>query len=412
MVPYLIIFIISILVCAAGEWALRRNRAGGLLLCCVSAAFPVFLAGAREYTVGTDIATYGNYVFKAACNARSLFACVRAQREIDPLYKALAYIVARFTNNPHWFYFVTALIICGFTMAGLWYYKHWCSITLGWACFLFLFYGDTLNTMRQCLALAVVFAAFPFFLEKKYIRFAVFSLAAILFHVTGIIALVLPVVYLLMKKTPPRWLQFFLIIACMGLILFYSPLLRIVLQMNLLPAKFYRYIARGIALALNPTILRLPFLIPVIMYYDRFCGFREIPGETAAAAAAFGGSLSHGGAESHGDAEQAGEEGFDRNALGMFVVLMLLLEICTVQLRSVQAALYRISYYFGYYRFIAYSRLVRILRRDNRVIVAAALLCYLAVLWYYQNVIQGNNQIYPYVYSPGWFQLDIPVMPE
>ena len=87
MVPYLIIFIISILVCAAGEWALRRNRAGGLLLCCVSAAFPVFLAGAREYTVGTDIATYGNYVFKAACNARSLFACVRAQREIDPLLK-------------------------------------------------------------------------------------------------------------------------------------------------------------------------------------------------------------------------------------------------------------------------------------------------------------------------------------
>ena len=215
-----------------------------------------------------------------------------------------------------------------------------------------------------------------------------------------------------MKKTPPRWLQFFLIIACMGLILFYSPLLRIILQMNLLPAKFYRYIARGIALALNPTILRLPFLIPVIMYYDRFCGFREIPGETAAAAGAFGGILSHGGAESHGDAEQAGEEGFDRNALGMFVVLMLLLEICTVQLRSVQAALYRISYYFGYYRFIAYSRLVRILRRDNRVIVAAALLCYLAVLWYYQNVIQGNNQIYPYVYSPGWFQLDIPVMPE
>ena len=182
--------------------------------------------------------------------------------------------------------------------------------------------------------------------------------------------------------------------------------------MNLLPAKFYRYIARGIALALNPTILRLPFLIPVIMYYDRFCGFREIPGETAAPAGAFGGILSHGGAESYGDAEQAGEEGFDRNALGMFVVLMLLLEICTVQLRSVQAALYRISYYFGYYRFIAYSRLVRILRRDNRVIVAAALLCYLAVLWYYQNVIQGNNQIYPYVYSPGWFQLDIPVMPE
>lgn len=411
MVPYLIVFLISILACAAGEWALRRSSAAGVLLCCLSVFFPVALAGAREYTVGTDIATYGNYVFKAACNARSLIACVRAQREIDPLYKALAYIVSRFTDNPHWFYFVTALIICGFTMAGLWYYRHWASITLGWACFLFLFYGDTLNTMRQCLALALMFAAFPLFLEKKYIRFGVLSVLSVLFHVTGVIALVLPVIYLFMKKMPPRWLQFFLVIACMGLILFYSPLLRIILSMNLLPAKFARYLAKGVALALNPTILRLPFLIPVIMYYDRFCGFLEIPGEMTSFVPADPRQDEYGQGSFAGHALYERSE-TDMHALGMFVVVMLLLEICTVQLRSVRPALYRISYYFGYYRFIAYSRLVRILRRDNRIIVGAVLIVYLLVLWYYQNVIQGNNEIYPYVYSPGWFQLDISVMPE
>ena len=377
----------------------------------------MFLAGAREYTVGTDIATYGNYVFTAASKAVRLRTYLRAQREIEPLYKALAFFVSRFTNNPHWFYFVTALIICVFTMYGLWYYRRWCSMTLGWACFLFLFYGDTLNTMRQCLALALVFAAFPMFLEKKYIRFALLNAAAILFHVTGIIALILPVLYLFMKKVPPRWLQFFLVIACMGVILFYSPLLRIVLQMNLLPRKFSRYLAKGVAFAFNPTILRLPFLIPVILYYDRFCGFREVsetilsdgagdgagPGEAAVRTAA---------ASVRGTEETVLPEGPEESrAFGMFVVLMILLEICTVQLRSVRPALYRISYYFGYYRFIAYSRLIRVLRRDNRAIITAVLLLYLAVLWYYQNVIQGNNQIYPYVYAPGWFRGTIPVMP-
>lgn len=412
MGQYFAVFFISILICAAGEWACRRSRTAGTFLCCLSAAFPVILAGARDYSVGTDIATYGNYVFRAACNARSLRACLRAQSEIDLLYKGLAYAVSRFTNNPHLFYLVTALIICGFTMAGLWYYRRWCSITLGWACFLFLFYGDTLNTMRQCLALAIAFAAFPFFLEKKYLLFAVFHAAAILFHATGILALVLPVIYLVMKKMPPCWLQFFLIIAFMGVILFYSPLLRIVLKMNLLPAKFARYMAKGVAVAVNPTILRLPFLLPVIFYYDRFCGFEEIAVEGAVT----GGAQVTGAEDAEGEPETTGEgefwkDRFGTQVLGMFVLIMLLLEICTVQLRSVRPALYRISYYFGYYRFIAYSRIVRILRRDNRALVTAVLIVYLMALWYYQNVIQGNNQIYPYVYAPEWFHRIIYVMP-
>jgi hypothetical protein len=153
----------------------------------------VILAGARDFSIGLDISAYGNYVFETACNYSNFSRYMRTHREIESLYKVMAFLVSRFTDNAHWFYFVTALIICGFTMAGLWYYRRWCSITLGWACFLFLFYGDTLNTMRQCLALAIAFAAFPFFLEKKYLLFAVFHAAAILFHATGILALVLPV---------------------------------------------------------------------------------------------------------------------------------------------------------------------------------------------------------------------------
>ena len=378
MIPYLVFFTLSILVCAAGEWALGKSRIAGFILCTLSTAFPVVLAGAREFTVGTDIATYGNYVFQAAYRARRLRYYLRTQREIEPLYKALAFAVSRFTNNPHWFYFMTALIICLFTMAGLWYYRRWSSITLGW--------------------------------EKKYIWFGLFSVIAVMFHVTGIIALALPVIYLFMKKIPPRWLQFFLIIACMGVIMFYSPLLQIAIERKLLPVKFTRYMADGVAFALNPTLLRLPFLIPVIMYYDRFCGFGTGTGAFSGGAVSAGGTDSTDSTDYIKDADLS-YRGFRSDIFGMFALVMLLLEICTIQLRSVHPALYRVSYYFGYYRFIAYPRLVRILRRDNRYIVGAVLILYLVVIWYYQNVMQGNNQIYPYVYSPGWYEKIIYVMP-
>ena len=409
VVPYLVTFAISILVCAAGELTLRKSRRGGALLCALSTLFPTVLAGARDFTVGTDIATYGNFVFQAARYSTRIRSFLRSRKEIETLYKALAFAVSRFTNNPHWFYFVTALIICGFTMCGLWYYRRWCSVTLGWTCFLFLFYGDTLNTMRQCLALAIVFAAFPLFLEKKYVLFGVVSVIGILFHVTGVLALLVPAAYLFMKKVPPRWLQFFLIVAFMAVILFYSPLLRVVLKWNLLPPKFSRYLAKGVAFALNPTVLRLPFLLPIIMYYDRFCGFTEVTesGGTQSGETDYG-EMEYGGREF---SPSNGQETTDKQALGMMVVVMLLLEICTVQLRSVRPALYRISFYFGYYKFIAYSRVISILRKDNRAIMTIALIIYLVVLWYYQNVIQGNNEIYPYVYAQDWFHRIIYMMP-
>lgn len=389
MFPYLITFFLSIVLCAGAErvWQ-RHHMALSIPFLAASVLAPTFLAGARDFSVGTDIQTYGNYVFQYVLNRNSLASAVRGMREIDPLYKALAYEIAQFTDNPHWLYFFTALIICGFTMAGLLFYRRYCSVTLGWTCFLFLFYGDTLNTMRQCLALAVVFCGFSLFVrirnDQIYRRrpwpvYAVgFALCLVLlyvgvqFHTTGMIAVCLPVLYLFLEKVPLKWVQFFFVIACMAVIMFYSPVARGVLRMGFLPAKFSRYLAKGVAVALKPTILRLPFVIPILFYYDRYCGF------------------------------QTEETGFTRTD-GMFITMMLFLEICTVQLRSVLPALYRISYYFGYFRFLAYPRLVRILRRDNRALVTALLVAYLVVVWYYQNVMQGNNEIYPYVYAPDWW---------
>lgn len=396
--------------------------AASALFFSAAALLPVLLAGAREYTVGTDIATYGNYVFYGALEMDrppSLFGSVG---DIEPLYRLLAYGVSRLTNNAHWFYFATAMIVCTGIMAGLLHWRRYCSVTLGWAAFLFLFYGDTLNTMRQSLALALVFWGVALFTEEKYFGYAFLQGLAVMFHVTGAIGIFLAALYLLVKKGVPRQAQFFFIGACFAAVLFYSPLLQAVLNAKLLPAKFSRYVADGIAFAPNPTILRLPFLLPILYYYERFCG-----GGTEAVSCLEPEAVSclEPEAASCLDSEAASclepeaafglepeAEDAEDGAFGAFLVLALLLEICAVQLRSVRPALYRLSQYFGCFRFLAYARLVRILRRDNRALAAAALIAFLVVVWYYQNVVQGNNQIYPYAWDPRWFWRRIPVFPE
>ena len=416
MFPYYATFFISISLCALGERQLHRSRFWSCSLISLSVLCPVILAGARDFSIGLDISAYGNYVFETACNYSNFSRYMRTHREIESLYKVMAFLVSRFTDNAHWFYFVTALIICGCTMAGLLYYRGrgWCSLTLAWACFLFIIYGDTLNIMRQCIAVAIAFAAFPLFLEKKYLLYFIAQIAAIQFHVTGMIAFCLPLIYILMKIYRARWIYICAVIACFAAIQFYSPALAYLIRIHLLPQKFTRYLADGFAFALNPTILRLPFLLPILYFYDRFCGFdcygnelRTTPAKRQKSQTENAGKKIHlnWGIRLRAAIEDSPKEenNVDRT-LGMLVIFVLLLEICTVQLRSVLPTLYRISYYFSYYRFIAYARLTEILRRDNRTLMILALFAYLCVLWYYQNVLQGNNMIYPYIYAPGWFR--------
>lgn len=75
---------------------------------------------------------------------------------------------------------------------------------------------------------------------------------------------------------------------------------------------------------------------------------------------------------------------------------MMLLEILTAEMRTINTTLYRLSLYFGMYRCIGIGRLVKTLKLSNRMIVATILWILLIVTWIYQNVIQGNNQIYPF----------------
>ena len=123
LVPYLITFLISILLCGCAELVMRHSRTGGVLLLGAAVLPPVFLAGARDFTVGTDVQAYGNYVFTYARFSENPISFMWRKSDIEPFYKGLAAFVSRFTDNPHWFYFATALVICGCIMGGLYHYR-------------------------------------------------------------------------------------------------------------------------------------------------------------------------------------------------------------------------------------------------------------------------------------------------
>lgn len=368
MTIYFLTFFSSFIFCAIAEENLKQNKKQmAAVFFIISVLIVAALAGVRSYTIGTDITTYGNWMFYAARRQPDLITYLKGYSEIDLLYSILTFFVARFTSSPHWLYFIIGLLIYGFTMKGLINYKGQISICTAWLCFLFIFYGDTLNAMRQSIAMAIVFWAFHFAIEKKYWNYFLATFIATLFHNTAIISFGIFAVYWLLLKRDTVYTRIAIVSGTVLFLLIYGQLLQIFINLGILNDRFSRYVSSGIGFQLNPVLLRMPFLILIFIYYKRFS-----------------------------EAQYGSIKRFDDKSESSFLVILLIIEIITAQMRAIIPALYRISFYFGYYKIIAYGRLQKIMVRNERGFIGGLLVLYLVVLWLYQNVLQGNNEIYPF----------------
>lgn len=144
----------------------------------------------------------------------------------------------------------------------------------------------------------------------------------------------------------------------------YTKIVSIAVNFGLLDDKFMRYGEQATSgFSLNPLLVRLPYLFFVVLFYSAFIG--------------------------------KGENRIEKS-FADFLILMILMEMLTAEMRIVNATLYRISLYFGMYRCVATGRLLKVLKSNNRMIVMAVIWILLILIWIYQNVLQGNNQIYPF----------------
>ena len=77
MAPYLFTFSISLYCCVIGEKQLKHgNKYIAKTMLFFAVLVVAILAGVRDYSIGTDIATYGNYEFAAALRSNNIFELI------------------------------------------------------------------------------------------------------------------------------------------------------------------------------------------------------------------------------------------------------------------------------------------------------------------------------------------------
>lgn len=361
-------FVITIRTKKNIHFALRRYH----LFFLFSVIGVSILAWLRDYSVGTDILTYGNDLFRYSLGSTSLMDYIQRFNYIEPLYLALVYFSSVIGNTPHILYLLTGIIIYSFMLASFVRIKQYIPITLSWICFLFLLYGDTFNAMRQSLAIAIGIWSFCFVMENKPIKFFVCLLLAFLFHNTAIFFLGIAGIYWILQKNNKMYIKILLVFAAIGVVVFFNQVLDFFIGVGLFKEKMEKYyISDSTSFSIPAILIRIPFLALIIFQKKQF-----YEGENASAKIF----------------------ALKNEAEGDFFLLMLICEMFTVELSSFISSLYRISLYFLPFRCMAYARICFLQKRNTRIILHLSLLVYLLIVFIYQNQIKGNNDIYPYVF--------------
>lgn len=370
MTPYFFTFILSTWFVYLGEKSKNKNRRFYYIFFILAVLIVSFLAGVRDLNIGTDVYTYGEWEFKAAKNMKNIIQCLTRKSEIEPLYRLFVYFISRFANDSHWLYFFTGIFIYGFTLAGLNYYHRKISMPFAWLVYLLLYYGDTLNIMRQFMAISLMFWGFKFAIEHKYKTFILVFLVAFMIHNTAIIFLGIYWIYRYLQKNDTFYKKVLIVLESIVLLVSYGYLLKILSSFGIINERFERYLNASFLFQINPIIVRIPFIILIVLFLNRF--YKNNSSST---------------------------DSLDGKYEADFLVIALILEMFTAEMRAVLPALYRFSYFFYGFKSIAYTRLLVVFNKKSRLIVGFTILAFLVVWWIYGNVIQGNNEIYPYTSS-------------
>lgn len=141
------------------------------------------VAGLRAVSVGIDTRQYTKY-----------FRLLRDGdfEHVYGLESSFMYLCSglmKIFQDEHFLFAIFALLTHGLILFRLWDFKE--NIALPWAvsCYLIMFYPESLNVMRQLVAIAFVFYGTRYISRKKYIMFFMFVAIAFLFHNSALLGM-------------------------------------------------------------------------------------------------------------------------------------------------------------------------------------------------------------------------------
>lgn len=200
---YFVIFILSFILYYICDRKGRNIKTSGWIGMLLVAFFLSFVAGVRDYGIGTDTMVYSEYYYYSA-NHYSLKDLL--DDNICVGYFLLNQFSVSLYNDISSTWFFTELCILGgafivFKKFQKWYiFNYMLLIVL----YIFLYYNQSFNYMRQLCAVTFTFAAYYCFVIKKYHFSVIWLLIAYQFHTSAIGGLIPLAIYRISNIGSPK----------------------------------------------------------------------------------------------------------------------------------------------------------------------------------------------------------------
>ena len=195
----ILIYVIVGLVCILVSRTADKNKKRAFWIVVI---LLTLLAGFRHESVGIDTPHYVELVSKLRDGFRD-----RLNNIDEKGFLLLSYVIINITKGYTWLLLTYSFIINYFVMKRLFDAKD--EISLPWAMYIFLcqYYITTFNTLRQWIAIAIIFY-FSKYIGKSLrgnVAFLLSVAVATLFHKTALLAIVLIVVYYVFQRSKKLW---------------------------------------------------------------------------------------------------------------------------------------------------------------------------------------------------------------
>ena len=362
MTIYLFVFALSLFF---AQWGNRKRptEESRKYFILFALMLPVLLAAMRSSTIGTDTSNYLGMFHDASAANMSFSFLASSHPDVEKGYLLFVFLCGQLFNNDMWFLFATHCIIILPLFYAAYKFSDRISLTLSLFIFLALFFNESLNLMRQYMAMSLIVLSQTFIIQNKKIKGVLFLMAAISIHYTAVIAMLIMGIYYLTKHFPIR--KHILIYSLIVVFLIYS-LVNIAAYLDVIfpsgsdfSEKYAEYLS-GKSNSISSLSTAIVYAVILgVLFYKR--------------------------------------TNWNSSLLDFFFMLAIMAFLFNF-LSMYSKTLYRMSLYFSIFTCISIPLVLYGRKGIKKEYVTLPLfVALLAFYWFFSVVIHGSNDTYPYV---------------
>lgn len=193
MIPYILIFALVLFLISLSERLESKYKVLSRIIAVIAIVILSLFAGFRNENVGTDVLVYVKPYLIYMHNLGFKWAYQNLSSEI--LYICLTWIIDVIGGNINTLLFVITFIISFLVYQYAINNRKETDVVLTYAVYLFIYFGITLNLVRQSIAMAIILYSMKYLRKNDAGKYLLCVLIASGFHSTAIIMLPLYLIY-------------------------------------------------------------------------------------------------------------------------------------------------------------------------------------------------------------------------